>query len=150
MTNQEFILKKEDYEFLQKIHNLQGGENILSLCETSGYYITPELVEELVEYCEFELGEEKKVNIRFWVNPSEKNKRFGKKLTEKIIKTFGKYDAISLAFHTNLANEKIRQKKDFLIEKRITVPDYVARIIQTHSLINCTTIEEIENYDFSG
>jgi hypothetical protein len=145
MSNGNFIISDEDYDFLQKIYLLEGGENILSLCEEMEYQISPDLIKELIEYCEFKLGEEKKATIRFFVDPKEKKKRFGKAI-QKLIETKygGKYESIAFAFKVKNQIYKHPQNQDGLFERRITIPKYVSILLKRSSMINHTTIEEIK------
>jgi hypothetical protein len=137
-----FIIKDEDYNFLQKTSE---SRSLLQQAEELGYEITPELVEEMIEIGDLPLEEEEKVVIRFYVKPKEKNRRFGKVLTDKVDYYFGgKHDAIAYSYYKK--QNFVRQITEGLVLKRITVPRYVANLVRTHDIINCQTIKEIKDF----
>jgi hypothetical protein len=155
MTEQNFdlITTEEDYEFVKQGYDNGLIPDVLSSYEELGYTITSGLVEELIEINEFQLNEEKKTTIRFFVDPDEKNDKFARVLTEKV-NSLGRYRAIALAYRTekeDLKQEKedLKQEKENLFLKRVTLQKYVAIIARKTELINCKTIKEIEEFDLT-
>jgi hypothetical protein len=148
MTEQNFdlITTEEDYEFVKQGYDNGLIPDVLSSYEELGYTITSGLVEELIEINEFQLNEEKKTTIRFFVDPDEKNNKFARVLTEKV-NSLGRYRAIALAYRTE--KEDLKQEKENLFLKRVTLQKYVAIIAIKTELINCKTIKEIEEFDLT-
>jgi hypothetical protein len=148
MTEQNFdlITTEEDYEFVKQGYDNGLIPDVLSSYEELGYTITSGLVEELIEINEFQLNEEKKTTIRFFVDPDEKNNKFARVLTEKV-NSLGRYRAIALAYRTE--KEDLKQEKENLFLKRVTLQKYVAIIARKTELINCKTIKEIEEFDLT-
>ena len=148
MTEQNFdlITTEEDYEFVKQGYDNGLIPDVLSSYEELGYTITSGLVEELIEINEFQLNEEKKTTIRFFIDPNEKNNKFARVLTEKV-NSLGRYRAIALAYRTE--KEDLKQEKENLFLKRVTLQKYVAIIARKTELINCKTIKEIEEFDLT-
>ena len=115
--------------------------------EGLGYTITPELIEEVIEIDNWELPEEKTISTTFYIR-EEKNLKIqlAKLLKDKMTKDYNKYELIAYA---RRKKEFLSQKTDNLKKKRVRLPQYMATLLHSTELINCTTVEEIKNFDFN-
>lgn len=141
------IIDEDDYELVEGAYILSLADgrspDILTLYENLGYEITPELVEEVL-FDEHEPREAKPTTMRFWVKPHEEKTQFARVFNKKILPLGTEAELIVLA--RKYMNADIHQRTHGLIERRVTVPGYVAMLVRGCQLINCTTQREIENF----
>lgn len=144
------LISAEDFDIVDRaysINNLEGRmTDVLALYENLGYEITKELVEEVILVDDYNLIEQDSIQIRFYVKEEEKKKHFGKFLKDKVTEIGDEYTLIALSYQ--LKDNKVEQKNEGLVLKRVTIPRYIARIVQATGLINCTSENEIEEFNF--
>lgn len=143
----DIIIGEKDFKFLQEAYETEENLDVLDMLKTMEYNITPELIEEIIDIHGLDIKETKNISMQFYTQPGEKQ-QLSKILKNKIHETFGGYfNTIAYSFSIR-KHPRYYQDRENLVAKRLTFPTYIKDIILRHTILNCTTYDEIKNYSF--